>query len=196
MIGVSEPKKDGDRFVTGRATYSDDVVVPGMVHASVLRSTYPHARIRSIDLSRAEAAPGVLAVVEGQQAREIAGPIPHWMSAADAGGNYADVFCLAVDKVLYEGQPVAAVVAETRADAEAACELINVDYEPLPFVLEAYEALAPDAPRLYEEWSDNVIERGRFEEGDVEAAFADAEHVIEDELRIQRYQSAPIEMRI
>lgn len=196
MIGVNAPKKDGDRFLTGRAGYSDDVVVPGMVHASVLRSPHPHARIRSIDTTRAQGAPGVLAVATGEDAREIAGPIPHWMSPADAGGNHADVFCLALGKVLYEGHPVAAVVAESRADADAARELIDVDYEPLPFVLEADDALAPGAPLLYEDWSDNVIERGSFEDGDVPAAFAAAEHVIEDEIRIQRYQSAPIEMRI
>jgi carbon-monoxide dehydrogenase large subunit len=196
MIGVSAPKKDGERFLTGRATYSDDVVAPGMVHASVLRSPHPHARIRSIDTTAALAAAGVLAVVTGEDARQLAGPIPHWMSPADAGGNHADVFCLAVDKVLYEGQPVAAVVAGTRADAAAACALIEVDYEPLPFVLEVEDALRADAPRLYEDWPDNVIERGRFEDGDVDEALASAEHTIEDEIRIQRYQSAPIEMRI
>ncbi len=196
MIGVSAPKKDGERFVTGRASYSDDVVVPGLVHAHVLRSTEPHARIVAIDTARARAADGVLAVLTGEQARALAGPIPHWMSPADAGGNHADVFCLALDRVVYEGQPVAAVVAETRADAAAACALIDVDYEPLPFVLDATEALAPDAPRLYPDWPDNVIERGRFEDGDVETAFVVAEHVIEDEIHIQRYQSAPIEMRI
>ena len=196
MIGASEPKKDGDRFLTGRAAYTDDVVLPGMVHAHVLRSSHPHARIRAIDTSRALAAEGVLAVLAGAEAREHAGPIPHWMSPVDGGGNHADVYCLAVDKVVYEGQPVAAVVAETRADAAAACALIEVDYESLPFVLEAEEALAPDAPLLYEDWPDNVIERGRFEDGDVDAALAAAEHTIEDEIRIQRYQSAPIEMRI
>ena len=196
LIGERVAKKDGDRFLTGRETYSDDVVVPGMCHAAVVRSTSPHARIRGIDTSAALGAPGVLAVVTGEDARAVAGPIPHWMSPADAGGNHADVFCLALDKVVYEGQPAAAVVAETRADAAAASALVEVDYEPLPFVLDGDEALAPDAPRIYEDWPDNVIERGRFEDGDVEAAFAAAPHLIEDEIRIQRYQSAPMEMRI
>ena len=196
MIGVSAPKKDGNRFLTGRVTYSDDVVLPEMLHASVVRSPHPHARILSIDTTHACLADGVIGVVTGDDARAVAGPIPHWMSPADAGGNHADVFCLAVDKVVYEGQPVVAVVAETRADAAAACDLVKVEYELLSFVLEAEEALKPDAPCIYEGWSDNVIERGHFEDGDVDTAISESENVIEDEIRIQRYQSAPMEMRI
>ncbi|MEZ5098603.1 MAG: xanthine dehydrogenase family protein molybdopterin-binding subunit [Thermoleophilia bacterium] len=195
VVGSSVPKRDGARFVTGRMTYTDDVVVPGMAHATVLRSTQAHARIRAISTVAAAAAPGVLAVLTGEDASRVAGPIPHWMSPEAGGGNHADVWCLARGKVLYVGQPVCAVVAETRADADAAASLIEVDYEPLPVVLDADDALRPDAPRLYDGWPDNVIERGRFEDGDVPAAFAGAAHVLEDEIRIQRYTSAPMEPR-
>ena len=195
-IGERVPKKDGDRFVTGSVTFSDDVIAPGMAHAAVLRSPHPHARIVDIKTATAAEAPGVLAVVTGATAREIAGPIPHWMSPVDGGGNHADVHCLALDKVLYEGQPVAAVVAATRADADAALALIEIDYELLPFVIDADDALAAGAPRLYADWPDNVIERGRFEDGDVDGAFAESPHSLEDELHIQRYTSAPIETRV
>ena len=195
-IGERVPKKDGDRFVTGSVTFSDDVIAPGMAHAAVLRSPHPHARIVDIKTATAAEAPGVLAVVTGATAREIAGPIPHWMSPVDGGGNHADVHCLALDKVLYEGQPVVAVVAATRADADAPLALIEIDYELLPFVIDADDALAAGAPRLYADWPDNVIERGRFEGWGCRWGIRRVASRLEDELHIQRYTSAPIETRV
>ncbi len=111
------------------------------------------------------------------------------------GGRSADVRCLAVGTVRYAGEPVAAVVADTRGDAEAALELIDVEYEPLTAVYTPAEALAADAPLLYEDWGENVLARGHCGADDVTAALDAAPHVLHEEIRIQRYTSAPIETR-
>lgn len=194
-VGARERKQHGDRFVTGHVTYVNDVVLPGMVFAAVLRSPHAHARIRSVDVSRARDAPGVLAAISGQDAARDTDPIPHFIDPAVFGGRSTDVRCLALEKVVYAGQPVAAVVAETAPDAEAALDLIAAQYEPLPVVTDAEQALSPDAPRLYEDWDDNVVLALPFVEGDVDAMLAAADHSISEELKIQRYSSQPIEPR-
>jgi carbon-monoxide dehydrogenase large subunit len=194
-VGESARKKDGDRFLRGRVTYVDDVVLEGTAYAAVLRSPHAHARIRSVDVSRARTADGVLAAVSGADAATLTDPIPHFIDPAVFGGKTTAVRCLAVDKVVYAGQPVAAVVAETANDAQAALDLIDAAYEPLPVVTDADAALQPDAPRLYEDWDDNVVIALPFVEGDVDAALAQAPHTIRDELRIQRYSTQPIEPR-
>ena len=122
-------------------------------------------------------------------------PIPHRTDPARLGGKCAEVRCLAVGKVVYAGQPVAAAVGTNRNDAEAALDLVTVDYEELPFVLDADEALSATAPRLYEDWADNVLMERSFVEGDVDQAMAEADHVLDGELAIQRLSSQPIETR-
>lgn len=194
-VGTSARKQHGDRFLRGRTTYVGDIAPPGTVFAAVVRSPHAHARIAAVDLERARAAPGVLAAIDGAGAAAHTDPIPHFIDPAVFGGKTTPVRCLAVGKVVYSGQPVAAVVAGSAADAEAARELIDVEYEPLPIVTDADAAMAPDAPRLYEEWDDNVVLALPFADGDVDAALAAAAHTITDELRIQRYSTQPIEPR-
>jgi carbon-monoxide dehydrogenase large subunit len=194
-IGSRERKQYGDRFLTGRIEYINDVRLPGTVHMAVLRSPHAHARIVSVDLDRARQAPGVVAVLSGSEAADLCGPIPHFIDPSVFGGKTCDVRVLALDKAIFQGQPVAAVVAETPGDAEAALDLIAVEYEPLPVVVDGDEAIADGAPVIHESWGDNVIIQIPFVEGDVEAAFAEADHVIEDTLKIQRYSTQPIETR-
>lgn len=188
-------KKNGDAFLTGRAAYVADVRLPNMLHAAILRSPHAHARIRKIDVSAARAAPSVVRVITGEEVAQLMNPIPHRVDAGEFGGKHADVYCLAVDKVVYQGQPVAAVVAHNANDAAAAGDLVSVDYEVLDPVLDADAALRPGAPLLYEDWDDNVLIEGRVGDGDVEAALAGVEHLLSDEIRIQRYTTAPIETR-
>ncbi len=188
-------RKDGDLILTGRGDYLDDTVLPGMLHAAVLRSPYAHARIRGIDTTQAQSAHGVRFVLTGAEAEQQAGPIPHYFDPALIGGRTADFRTLAVDEVIYVGEPVAAVVAETVNDAEAAVALIAVDFEPLPFVIDAEQALEDDAPKVFKDWDGNAMIRLPFVEGDAEAIFAGADNVLEGELRIQRYQTAPLETR-
>jgi carbon-monoxide dehydrogenase large subunit len=193
--GTRARRKQGDLVLTGRGRYLDDIELTGMLHAAVLRSPYPHARIVSVDMSQAQAMPGVRCVLTGEDAVPLATPIPHYYDPAIPGGKTHAFRCLAVDKVVYVGQPVAAVVADTLNQAEAALAVVSVEYEPLPYVLDAEEALSPDAPRVFDDWDDNIVIRSTFVEGDVENAFKQAAHVVEDEVRIQRYQTAPMEPR-
>lgn len=194
-IGARVRKLDGEVLLTGRARFVDDYDPPGTLHAAILRSEVPHGLIRAIDTDGAAAAPGVALVLTGEQAAAHAGPIPYFIDPVVRGGVRADVHCLARHKVVYAGQPVVAVVAATRNDAEAALASVKVTYEPLPHVLDPDRALADDAPRLYDDWDDNVVLHNRYGEGDVDGALAAAHGVLSGTLRIQRYTTAPIEPR-
>lgn len=189
-------RKDGDLIVSGHAEYLDDVQLPGMLHAAILRSPHPHARIVSIDVAAARQARGVRAVLTPDQAAEaIGGPLPHFFNPTVVGGRAVDVPMLNGRVVRFVGDPVAAVAADTLADAEAAVKLIDVEYELLPTVLDGEAAMAPGAPLLFHDWGDNVLARLRFKEGDAAAAIEAAPHTLSDEVRIQRCQTAPLETR-
>ncbi len=166
-----------------------------MRHAAILRSPHPRALIRSVDTGQAAACPGVRVVLTGREAAGMTTVIPHFFDPALVGGQTHDFRCLAVDQVRYAGEPVAAVVADTQQDAQAALESIIADYEPLPFVTDPAEALADGAVKVFDHWAGNVMIRLPFTEGDAAARIAAAPHVITDEIRIQRYQTAPLETR-
>ena len=194
-IGASPRKRDGAALLTGRATFLDDIRPEGLLHAVVVRSTVAHGRIVSIDTSAAQSAPGVSLVLTGADAAKHAGPVPYFIDPAARGGNRTDIRCLQVDKVVHVGQPVAAVVAASRLEAQAAADLVRVEYDVLPHVLDADAAMAPDAPRLYDDWPGNVVSHNRYGSGDPDAALAAADVVVEGELRISRSTTAPIEPR-
>ena len=195
-VGSREPKREGDRFLTGRTEYSDDLRLLDLHHVAILRSPHAHARILSVDVTAALDCPGVVYALSGQQAQELADPIPHWSDPRATGGNTADVRCLAVDEVHFQGQPVAAVVARTPGDAHAALAAIVVRYEPLPFVLEMDEAVLPAAPLVYSHWTSNVVEEAVLGRADVTEELAAAEHVLTGRVALQRHTSGPIEMRV
>src|SRR5215218_2285401 len=140
-IGHRVKRKEDDRLIQGRGNYVDDIKLPGMLHVALLRSPVAHARIRSIDTQAAAAADGVVAVVTGKdlEAHELA-----WMPTL-SGDTQA---VLATDKVRFQGQEVAAVVAESAYVAKDALELIDVEYEPLPAVTSPQRALEDDAPLI------------------------------------------------
>src|SRR5258708_2730932 len=150
VIGTRPVRPDGVDKVTGRAIYGADVVLPRMAHARILRSPHAHARIRSIDTSRAEALPGVLAVMT---ARDL--PDVHAILAVGEGGNvnmrHASHNVMAHDKALYEGHAVAAVAATGPHIALEALKLITVDYEVLPPVMDVRKAMEADALLLHED---------------------------------------------
>lgn len=144
-------RTEDPRLLAGHGQYLDDLTVPGMLEAAVLRSPYAHARITGIDVSRAKELPGVFDVITGADLAGVAGPQPViWFPIPDQ--RIAKTHALATDRVRWVGQAVAAVVATSRYIAEDALELIDVDYEPLPVVADLEDALAPDAPRLYDDW--------------------------------------------
>src|SRR6516225_8768500 len=134
-IGRSMKRVEDPRLLTGHGTYADDIDLPGMAHAAVLRSPHAHARIKSIDASKAKALPGVMLVMTGAEAAEKTGPLPCFANPP------VRQMCIAVDRVRHVGEPVAAVVAESRYIAEDALDLIEVKYEELPPVVDPRDAI-------------------------------------------------------
>ena len=184
------PRKEDARFLRGQGNYVDDVRMPGMLESAILRSPYAHARIRSIDASAAEALPGVHAVITGET---LAGLNLAWMPTLSADVQAV----LATDKVRFQHQEVAFVVADSEYIARDALELIEVDYEPLPVVADAKRALDPDAPIIRDDVegrTDNHIfdwESGDRDETD--RVFAAAEVVVTQEMLYPRVHPAPME---
>lgn len=193
VVGTSVPRKQDARLLLGRGRFVDDVQAPGMLYCAILRSPHAHARIVRIDTSRAKAMPGVVDVLTGAEAAEFSKPLPPTINIAMRMVDTA--YAIAVDKVVYEGEPVAAVAATDRYVAEDALEAIHVDYEPLPVVRSIEESLAPDAPKLYEDWDDNVQLAWGMKTGDTDAAFAASKWVVEERFTHSRYTGTPIEGR-
>jgi carbon-monoxide dehydrogenase large subunit len=184
------PRKEDARFVRGHGTYVDDVRLPGMLYGAILRSPLAHARIVSVDTSAAEAHPKVKAVITGET---LAGLGLAWMPTL----SYDTQAVLATDKVRFQGQEVAFVVAEDRYAARDALELIDVEYEPLPPVVDARRALDPDAPVIRDDkdhQSDNhIFDWSAGDKERTDAVFAAADVVVEQDMLYPRVHPAPLE---
>ncbi len=189
-IGHSVPRKEDARFIRGKGNYFDDITLPGMLHLEFLRSPYAHARIRSIDASRAQELPGVVAVITGEA---LAAHNLAWMPTL-SGDTQA---VLATDKVRFQGQEVAAVIAESPYVARDAVDLIDVDYELLQAVATPQQALEDDAPVIRDDkegQTGNAVYH--WEAGDKDAtdrAFAEADRVVTLETHYPRCHPAPLE---
>jgi hypothetical protein len=186
-IGAAHKRKEDPRFLTGASRFTDDIVLAGQLHGIVVRSPHAHARIRAVDVAAARSASGVRLVLTAADVEgEIARPIPSFSSTPpfdirgpdSAMAPDAEQLPLARDTVRYAGQPVAFVVAESASEAVDAAEKVTIDYEPLAAAVGIEEALAPDAPLVWDGRSSNVS--FQWEGGDrsaVEAALARAAHV-------------------
>lgn len=194
-VGQSVPGLTTRTLVSGRGTYAGDIQLPGMGAMAVLRSPYAHARVLSIDTSRAEALPGVLAVVTGKEITENTAPIPPAANAALYGGKGAAIYALPADRARFVGEPVAAVLAEDRYTANQALELIDVSWEELPVVNDPEAALLPDAHLVEPDWGDNIMIQRRFVQGDFAEAKREADGVVEGVVKAHRYVAAPMEPR-
>jgi 4-hydroxybenzoyl-CoA reductase alpha subunit len=189
LIGTPMRKVEGLDKSTGRAVYTDDVVLPGMLHGKILRSPHPHARIVSIDTSEAERLDGVHGVITGQDMPATYGIIP-WTP---------DEYPLCLDRVRYIGDGVAAVAAVDEDTANRALELIRVEYEELPAFVDPYDALEADGSTPYvhdakkEGWNGNITKKVHLEFGEVEAGLEAADVVVEDEYFFEGTTHAPIE---
>ncbi len=204
VVGKRPIRHDGVDKVTGKAQYGADIRLPGHLHGKVLRSPHAHARIKSIDTSRAEAHPGVLAVAT---AKDLA-PVPDLLAEigeeAVLSLKYLSNNVLAGDKALYKGHAVAAVAADNPHVAEEALKLIDVDYEVLPPVTNAEDAMSPDAPILHEHMTTasfddrfpkqtNIASYQQLSLGDIEGGFAQADVVVEREFRTKTVHQGYIE---
>lgn len=178
-IGQNLKRVEDPRLLTGHGQYIDDIVLPGMAHAAVLRSDRAHARIKRIDTSKAKALAGVYLVLTGEEAKEMTGATAQFASPPVVQ------YCLAVDRVRHVGEAVAAVVAESRYVAEDACDLIEVEYQDLPVVVDPEAAMTSsgDAVLHPERGPNNIAQQRTFKYGPVEDDFAKADVVVKRTLR-------------
>ena len=191
VVGTSVPRLDGLKKVTGRPIYTGDIELPGMLHGAILRSTYPHARVVRVDKSRAERVPGVVAVVSGADVANTPGIDPWY------GPVFRDQAILAIDKVRYIGDAVAAVAAVDEDTALEALDNIRVDYELLEPIFDPEEALRRTDVQIHEPrkpgQNGNVTKEVRLAFGDVDAGLAAADVVVEGEYYFEGTTHAPIE---
>ncbi|MCH7606842.1 MAG: xanthine dehydrogenase family protein molybdopterin-binding subunit, partial [Chloroflexi bacterium] len=192
-IGAPIKRKEDNRFLTGRATFVDDLKLPDMLHACVLRSPHPHAWIKGIDASEALAMSGVEAVITFQDFETLAKPIPVRLYPLPGLEPFLQ-YPLARDKVRYVGDPVALVVAESRYLAEDALDAIKVAYEPLPAVVDLQDALR-DEVILHDPPGTNTAAHYTISTGDVDAAFRNAEYTRKERFKTHRHTGNPLETR-
>ena len=206
VVGQSVYRTDANPKITGRALHVGNIEMPGMLHVAVLRSPYAHARIRSIDKSKAEALDGVAVVLTGAEIANMPGVDPHF------GPAFRDQPILAVEKVCYAGDLVVAVAAVDRRTAENALQLVEVDYEPLPAVFDVLEAAKPESPLVHEQHrpakafadlahvkagqKSNICYHFKLRLGDVDKAFAEADRVFEDTFSSPPAQHMPMEPHV
>ena len=192
LFGKKIRRREDPRLITGTATYLDDIKMPGMHHACVVRSPHAAARIKSLNVKPALARPGVAAVFTGADVKDL-GPIP--CGASLPGLRTPHHHILAQDRVYLVGHPVAVVVATDRYIAADAVDLIEVDYEVLPAVSDPEKALAPGAPAVHPQWPDNTAFTFHQEGGDITGAFAQADVVVKQRITSQRLIPTSMETR-
>lgn len=195
IFGSAIRRREDPRLLTGTATYTDDLKLAGMLYAAFLRSPYAHARIRAIDTSKAQSAPGVVAVYTGADTKDALKPMPCLWLVPNSDLKVAEYPLLALDTVRYVGDAVAVVVAETTSQAHDALELIDVDYEPLPVVTDPAQATRAEAPKVHDGIAGNQAFHWTVSGGDVDAAFASADIIVRDRIVQQRLIPTAMEPR-
>ena len=192
LIGRRLLRQEDPRLVTGRGAYVTDLVLQGTLHMALLRSPHAHALITHVDADRARRVPGVIAVFTADDIRDI-GPLP--VLTHPPGQRQTGFPVLPADRVRYVGQPLAAVLAETRYVAEDGVDALDVTYDPLPVVADVTQATAPGAPKLYDDWPDNVVVSREIGSGDPDTVLAIAPTVVEAHFTMPRQTAAPMEGR-
>jgi carbon-monoxide dehydrogenase large subunit len=193
-IGRSVPRPNAKRLLAGRGRYVTDIALPRMLHVAYVRSPYAHARIVSIDATTAREMPGVRLVATGEDLARLCAP---WVGTMDhfKGMKSPPQLPLPIDKVVWSGQAVVAVVADTRALAEDAAEAVYIELDELPAVVDIDAARAPDAPVISPELGSNLCFHGKIDTGGVEDVFAGAAHVVEEEFHFGRHTAVTMEPR-
>ncbi|WP_371423064.1 xanthine dehydrogenase family protein molybdopterin-binding subunit [Tardiphaga sp.] len=193
-IGRSVPRPNAKRLLAGRGRYVTDMTLPRMLHVAYVRSPYAHARIVSIDAQAARGMPGVRLVATGEDLAKLCTP---WVGAMDhfKGMKSPPQLPLPIDKVVWSGQAVVAVVADTRALAEDAAEAVSIEFDELPAIVDIDAARAPGAPVISPELGSNLCFHGKIDTGGVEEIFANAAHVVEEEFHFGRHTAVTMEPR-
>ncbi|MBI4490855.1 MAG: molybdopterin-dependent oxidoreductase [Deltaproteobacteria bacterium] len=193
LVGARVKRREDPRLIRGLAHYVDDINLPSTLHVAILRSPYAHAHIRAIQTDAALKHPGVVAVATGADIRDQVGQVP--VASENPSLRVPKHYVLAVEKVCFVGEGVAAVVAEDLYTARDALDLIRVDYEPLPVVSDPEKALAPGGPVIHSEWADNVAFRWTLKQGNLVKAFKEAHKVVKQRLLHQRLAPIALEPR-
>lgn len=186
-VGRSIRRTEDKRLLMGKGQFLDDMKLSGMYYAAVLRSPFPHAVIKSVDVSEALKIPGVRGVLTGEDVARMSRPFPQ---AVDEPLEY---YCIAVDRARYVGEGVAVVVAEDRYLAEDALQALRVDYDPLPAVVDVEKAIEESAPILHPKVGTNLINHRKLRYGDPDTAFAEADVIVGGKYFFPKYSSTPLE---
>ena len=186
-VGTGMKRKEDLRLLTGRGRFMDDIHLPDMKYAAILRSPYPHAWIKGMDISQALNVSGVRGVLTGDDVAAMSQPFPVGVPIPPK------YYSCAVDKVRFVGEPVAVVVADSRYIAEDALDLIEIEYEPLPVVMDIEAAAEPDAPILHDNIGSNIYSHRFFQYGDIQKAYEEADLVVKGKFLFPKYGSTPIE---
>jgi aerobic carbon-monoxide dehydrogenase large subunit len=195
IFGSAIKRREDPRLITGAATYTDDVKLPGLTYAAFLRSPYAHARITGIDVSAAKRSSGVIAVYTGADIKDRVAPVPCAWNVPNCDLKVPPHPLLAHDKVRYVGDGVAMVVAATRGAARDAIDLIDVDYEPLDGGVDPEKMAASGAPQLHDDVPGNIAFTWVVAGGDADAAFRSAEVTVKERIVQQRLLPTAIEAR-
>ena len=195
VFGSGIRRREDPRLITGRSSYTDDIKLPGMVHAAILRSPHAHAAVNSVDTSAAASRPGVVAVFTGQDTEGVLNGLPCAWLIPNSDLKTPDHPAIAKDKVRYVGDAVAVVVAESRYEAEDALEHIQVEYEPLAAVISPKDAAQDGAPQLHDDVPHNIAFTWAVAGGDAAAAFEQADVTVSDTITLQRLIANPMEPR-
>src|SRR5712692_9489623 len=203
FVGRSILRREDHRLLTGRGQFIADLALPHMLHAVFVRSPLAHARISAVDLSRAAAAPGVAYVLSGPELARLLPPVPDtqlslprkWTTRVQHKFINPQQPLLAHDKVRHVGEAVAVIVAQSRYAAEDAAQLVTLDLDPLPAVVDPELALRPGAPIIHDKFQTNLIGAFTIGKGDIAAAFARSPHKLQRRFHHHRYAAAPMECR-
>ena len=203
FVGRSIPRREDHRLLTGRGQFIADLELPHMLHAAFVRSPLAHAHIRSVDLARAAAAPGVAYVLSGTELARLLPPVPDtqlslprkWTAQVQHKFINPQQPLLAYDKVRHVGEAVAVILAESRYAAEDAAQLVGLDLDPLPAVVDPEQALGPDGPIIHDKFATNLFGAFTISKGEIDAALARAPHRLRRRFHHHRYAAAPMECR-
>src|SRR5262249_13725338 len=188
-VGQGLERSEDETLLPRGGNFSDDLTLPGVAHAASVRRPPARAEIRRIDVRRALEHPGVYAVITGHDVAALTRPQRGRVPLP----NSPRVYALAYQQVRYVGEPVVGIAAVDRATAEDVADLVEVEYDSLPPVIDPEEALKPEAPLVFEEIGSNVLWHNTFPYGDVEGAFKEADEIVNEHVTIHRYCSTPLE---